>query len=118
MGKIPETTDCAPGFEPTRYAVIIAPEIFEEKTAGGIIIPDATKDKEELGGVKGRLLAIAPLAFTYHDPAGAVPRSGYPQHPKVGDAVVFKKYAGILVKGDDGKDYRLCQDEDVVGVIA
>lgn len=120
MGKIPSTTECNPGFTPARYAVIIAPEVLEEKTAGGIIRPDVTREKEELATLRGRLVAMSPLAFTYHDQPGVDPecrRHAYPEHPKAGDAVVFKKYAGILVKGEDGKEYRVCNDEDVVGVI-
>ena len=117
MGKIPSLTDCAPGFEPARYAVLIAPEEKEERTKGGIILADETKEREGLASLKGRLVNIAPLAFTYQDVPGSERRSGYKDHPMPGDAVLFKKYAGILVMGEDGREYRLCQDEDVIGVL-
>ena len=116
MGMIPSKSECNPGFVPARYAVIIAPEEFPKKI-GSLHIPDSVHEKEELAVVKGRLVEIAPLAFTYHDAPGSPRRSGYEDHPKPGDAIIYKKYAGILVDGDDGRQYRLCQDEDVVGVI-
>ncbi len=38
--------------------------------------------------------------------------------PKVGERVHLAKYAGILIEGEDGRHYRLCQDVDVAGVIS
>lgn len=119
MGKIPELTDCNPGFEPTEYNVVLAPEEFEAVSKGGIILADTTKEREELATVRGRLVSASPLAFTYHDAHGSAPRSAWPvgECPKKGDAVIFSKYAGILIEGEDGREYRLCKDKDVAAII-
>jgi len=61
--------------------------------------------------MKGVLVAISPLAFTYDDWKGANP-------PKVGDEVLFAKYAGAVVDGKDGKKYRLTNDKDIAAVLA
>lgn len=120
MGKIPSLTDCNPGFQPTEYNVVIRPEEFETVTSGGIILTDTTTERDGLAAVRGRLVAVSPLAFTYHDAPGAKPRSGWVRGtspPQVGDAVIFKKYGGILVDGDDGAEYRLLKDSDVIAVL-
>ena len=60
--------------------------------------------------MRGRLVAVAPLAGASIWPEGA-------GRPKPGDAVYFAKYAGILVKGRDGREYRMAHDKDVSAVI-
>jgi len=99
------------GILPTEYKVLIAPKAIDEKTKGGIIIPDQTKERDQFAQMEGELIAVSPLAFTYDDWKGHLP-------PKPGDRVLFAKYAGANVKGRDGKDYRLCNDKDVAAVLA
>lgn len=111
MGKIPSLSDCNPGIEPTAFNVLIIAEPAEEKTKGGIILIDRAKETNDLASVRGRLLSISPLAFTYERwPEGS-------RKPEVGDAVIFAKYAGTLVEGQDGKEYRLCADKDISAVM-
>lgn len=120
MGKIPQLSDCNPGFLPTEYNVVVRPEEVETVTKGGILLADSTQERDGLAAVRGRLVAVSPLAFTYHDAPGAKPRSGWVRGtapPQVGDAVIFKKYGGILVDGDDGAEYRLLKDSDVIAVL-
>jgi chaperonin GroES len=113
MGTIPKLEDCKPGFYPVEYNVIIAPEEMESVTKGGIILADRTKESEELAQVRGLLVDASPLAFNFDDwPAGTSDR-----RPKRGDHVIYGKYAGILIKGDDGREYRLCKDKDIAAVI-
>ena len=60
------------GITPTEYKVLIDPIEVEEKTAGGIFIPDEIKDRDQFAQQKGRILATSPLAFTYDEwPEGA-----------------------------------------------
>ena len=111
MGKIPALSDCRPGIQPVEYNVLIAPEDTEEVTAGGIILTSNTKETNDLASQKGRLLSVSPLAFDYSDwPEGS-------RKPQVGDAVIFAKYAGTLIKGVDGKEYRIIKDKDVAAVL-
>ena len=112
MGKIPELNECNPGLDPVEYNVLIAPEEFEAVTKGGIILADATKEREELAQVRGLLVAVSPLGFNFD----TWPEDG-PPRPKAGDHVIYAKYAGTLIKGDDGREYRLCKDKDVAAVI-
>lgn len=112
MGKIPELTECSPGLEPMEYNILIRPEVFEERSAGGIIFSDQTKEAQEIATMRGRLVAVSPLAFNFDGwPEGA-------RKPQIGDAVLFGKYAGVLQKGADGAEYRLCKDRDLAAVIA
>ena len=111
MGKIPELSECKPGIEPMEYNVLIAPEETETKTAGGIILLDKTAETESLASQRGRLVAASPHAFSYAEwPDGA-------RKPTVGDAVLFAKYAGGLIDGDDRREYRVVKDKDIIAVL-
>jgi chaperonin GroES len=98
------------GIFPTEYKVLVSPVVVEEKSKGGIILPDEKKERDQFAQMEGVLVALSPLAFTYDDWKEAKP-------PKVGDRVLFAKYAGTVVKGKDGKDYRLANDKDVAAVL-
>ena len=103
------------GIQPTEYKVLIEPKAIEEKTSGGIILPDMTKDHEKYSQVEGTIVAVSPLAFTYAtkeewEAAGAQP-------PKPGDRVLHAKFAGVRVKGKDGKEYVLVNDKDITATI-
>lgn len=102
------------GILPTEYKVLIAPIKVDEKSKGGIILPDEHKDREQFAQMEGVLVAISPLAFTYADKADW----GDAAKPKPGDKVMFAKFAGAAVKGRDGNDYRLVNDRDVAAVLA
>jgi len=111
MAKLPNLTDLAPGIRPTEYNVLIAAEVTEEKTVGGIFLPTAAKEANDISTMRGVLVAVSPLAFNYTD------RWGDGEMPKPGDAVLFAKYAGTLVKGTDGNEYRLCKDKDIAAIL-
>ncbi len=76
----------------------------EEKTAGGIILPDSAKEKPQEGKVlavgKGRLLEDGTVR---------------PLEVKVGDTVLFAKYSGTEVRHDE-KEYLILREEDVLAV--
>ena len=99
------------GIKPVEFNVLVEPVEIEKVTKGGIILADQVIEKEQAAAVHGRILAASPLAFTYDD---------WPveQRPKVGDRVVFAKYAGMVVTGADGKSYRLVKDKDICAVTA
>ena len=98
------------GIRPVEFNVLVKPKEVEERTAGGIIVPDIARDREQVAAVEGEIVAVSPLAFTYED-------WGDHEKPKVGDRVYFAKYAGMLVKGRDGVEYRLLKDKDLGAVI-
>lgn len=86
---------------------IIVERIEEETTtAGGIIIPDTvTKEKPQ----EGKIVAVG---------KGKVTEDGrvIPMDVKVGDLVLFGKYAGSDVK-IDGKEYLIMREDDILGVV-
>ena len=77
----------------------------EEKTKGGIIIPDSAKEKP----AEGEVVAVGPGR---HNDKGDV----VPMQLKKGDRVLFSKYGGTDVKLD-GQDYLIMREDDVLGVI-
>jgi co-chaperonin GroES (HSP10) len=102
------------GISPVEYKILILPEQAEETDetlkrakAAGLLLVDKTTEREKMAQVKGRLVAVGGNAF--EDWAGQVPQPG--------DVVYFAKYAGYVVKGDDGQEYRLANDKDVSAVL-
>ncbi len=99
------------GLLPSEYNVVVKPDAVEEVTKGGIILPVSTADRDKLAADEGTLVAVSPHAFSYAD----WPEDEKP--PKVGDRVVFAKYAGSLIKRGD-TDYRIIKDKDIIAVVA
>lgn len=90
---------------PLSDRIVVQPRAIETKTAGGIVIPDtADKDKP----IQGTVIAVG--AGKYFD--GKV----QPLQVKVGDTILFGKYAGTNVKLDD-EEYLVMREEDVMGVL-
>jgi chaperonin GroES len=96
------------GIAPLDVKVLIQPDRVEEKTAGGIFIPDTTKDREKYATVRGIILATGENAFADWGDA---------RKPSPGDRVVTAQYAGVNIKGLDGEEYRLVNDEDVISLL-
>ena len=78
----------------------------EEKTAGGIIIPDTAREKPQ----QGQIIAAGPGG---RDEAGKL----IPIDLKVGDKVLFGKWSGTEVKLD-GEDLLIMKESDIMGVLA
>jgi len=92
------------GLHPVGFCLLIAPEEIETKTEAGIILHTETqKDKEQMGQIYGRVVEVGPMAFCDE----SVPRC------KVGDLVVYRRYAGENFRGIDGVIYRVITDKDV-----
>jgi chaperonin GroES len=92
-------------FTPLRDRVLIRRTDEDEKTAGGIIIPDTAKEKPS----QGEIVAIGEGA---RDKDGKI----IPMSVKVGDKVLFGKWGGTDVKVD-GEDLLILQEGDVFGII-
>ena len=92
-------------FRPLHDRVLLKPLEAEEKTAGGIIIPDTAKEKP----MQGEVIAVGPGA---RNEKGEI----VPLDVKVGDRVLFGKWSGTEVKiGSD--DLLIVKESDVMGVI-
>ena len=77
----------------------------EEKTAGGIIIPDSAKEKP----AEGEVMAVGPGKSNEKGDRVAM-------QVKAGDRVLFSKYSGTDVK-IDGDDFLIMREDDVLGII-
>ena len=87
-------------FRPLHDRVLIKVLDSEEKTAGGIIIPDTAKEKPQ----KGTVVSVGP---------------GTTENPitvKVGDSVLYGKYAGTELQ-HDGEDYLIMKESDILAIV-
>ncbi len=78
----------------------------EEKTKGGIYLPDTAKEKPQ----EGKVIAVG---------EGKILKDGTRKKPevKVGDIVLFGKYSGTEVSTKEGEEYLIVKEEDVLAVI-
>jgi chaperonin GroES len=92
-------------FRPLGDRVLVRRVEEEQKTKGGIIIPDTAKEKPQ----EGEIVAVGPGA---RDDSGKV----QPLDVKVGDRVLFGKWSGSEVKLD-GEDLLIMKESDILGVL-
>jgi len=91
---------------PTGGHLLVLPKKVEEVTAGGIILPQDTRDKEQQAATEGTLIAIGPSAWLDLD-------NGEPW-AAVGDKISYSRYAGVTMTGADDEQYVLINDNDVL----
>src|SRR5213592_2418254 len=92
-------------FRPLHDRVVVRRIDAEEKTRGGIIIPETAKEKPQ----EGEVVAVGPGA---RDEAGKL----VPLDVKAGDRVLFGKWSGTEVK-IDGQDLLIMKESDILGVV-
>ena len=92
-------------FRPLHDRVVVKRIAAEEKSRGGIIIPDTVKEKPQ----QGEIVAVGPGG---RDEAGKL----IPIDLKVGDRVLFGKWSGTEVKLDD-VEYLIMKESDILGVL-
>ena len=92
-------------FRPLHDRVVVRRIEAEEKTKGGIIIPDTVKEKPQ----EGEILSVGPGG---RDEAGKL----IPIDLKVGDRVLFGKWSGTEVKLD-GQELLIMKESDIMGVL-
>lgn len=99
---------------PVEYRVLVHPfkieetdEILKGAKEAGIYIPEDNNQREQMTQQKGRLIAMGGNAFTDWQ---------YPI-PAIGDVVLFAKYSGYTIKGEDGEFYRMLNDKDISAII-
>jgi len=93
------------GFRPLHDRVLVRRVEADEKTAGGIIIPDTAKEKPQ----EGEIIAVG---------SGARDESGklVPLDVKAGDRILFGKWSGTEVKLN-GEDLLIMKESDIMGII-
>jgi chaperonin GroES len=86
--------------KPLSDRVMVEPAAAEEKTAGGIYIPDTAKEKPQ----KGTVIAVGPG------------KKDDPTTVKTGDTVLYGKYSGTELQVE-GKDYLIMRESDILAII-
>lgn len=111
------------GIVPTEFKVLVLPDESEVELRArrsGLVVPDEAAGAYRHAAVTGRIVAMSPAAFSYHDWQGNV------RLPMVGDRVVYARYAGMRVNGrpsvnekghEEAKEYRLLNDKDIAAVL-
>jgi chaperonin GroES len=91
--------------KPLNDRVLVSRIEGEEKTVGGIIIPDTAKEKPQ----EGKVIAVGP---------GKVNESGErsPMAVKAGDRILFGKYSGTEIK-IDGVEHLIMREDDILGIM-
>ena len=92
-------------FRPLHDRVVVRRLEQEERTAGGIIIPDTAKEKPQ----QGEVIAVGPGARNEKGEIVAL-------DVKVGDRILFGKWSGTEVK-IDGQEYLIMKESDIMGVL-
>ncbi|MFH1339149.1 MAG: co-chaperone GroES [Candidatus Omnitrophota bacterium] len=92
--------------QPLGDRIVIEPLEAEDKTKGGIVLPDTAKEKPQ----EGKVVAVG---------KGKVLESGSVQAPevKVGDKVLYGKYSGTEVTTKDGEEVLIMREEDILAII-
>ncbi|MGK2285337.1 co-chaperone GroES [Pedomonas sp. V897] len=93
------------GFKPLHDRVVVRRVDQDERTAGGIIIPDTAKEKPQ----QGEVIAVGPGA---RNEAGEL----IPLDVQVGDMVLFGKWSGTEVK-IDGEELLIMKESDILGIL-
>lgn len=97
--------------KPVEYKVLIKVNEVEDKSSGGIFLPENALEREQLAHDRGTLVDASEMAFS--DWKG--------RKPKPGDKVIFSKYAGTMIQfqaTERQRDkYRLCTDKDIGAII-
>ena len=93
-------------FRPLHDRVVVRRTEEDQKTSGGIIIPDTAKEKP----MQGEVVAVGP--GTYNEKTGKVT----PLDVKAGDRVLFGKWSGTEVR-IEGEDLLIMKESDIMGII-
>ncbi len=92
-------------FNPLADRVVVKPSAKEEVTKSGLVLPDTAKEKP----VEGEIIAVGPGRW---DEGKRIPLE-----VKVGDKVIYAKYAGSEIK-EDGQEYIILKEADILAKIS
>ena len=95
---------------PTGWRLLVLPYRIKDKTKGGIVLAESTLEKQQVASQCGLILAMGPQC--YQD------KERYPEGPwcKVGEWVMFARYAGSRIKIEGG-EIRLLNDDEILATI-
>jgi len=93
---------------PVGWRVLIKPQEVKKVSKGGIILStESNSDREQMANTTGVVIAMGDQCYADEPTPWC----------KVGDKVIFAKYAGLLYLGKDGNQYRMINDKDITGIL-
>lgn len=92
------------GIEPCEHNLLVKQNKVEERTKGGLIIPEQQREREQWAETDCVVIAISPYAFEDYEKVA----------PNVSDRIIIRRHAGERVEGKDGEEYRIIKDKDVI----
>lgn len=104
------------GITPLDHRLLILPDPVEEKTKGGIFLPNQETDKQKFAQTKATVIALGDMCWAearYDAERFGVNAS----FPEPGNRVLVGRYTGDTHKGADGKDYTVINDVDVIAYL-
>lgn len=116
------------GITPCGDRVLVLPDPLEETTDWGLIIPPSEHEKYQMAQVSGTLVAVGPDAWLHTVTETKqlldgvmrtveIKKAGYSgPFAELGDRILFNRYVGQIISGKDGNEYRLLNDEDIMGI--
>ena len=96
--------------QPTGWRLLVLPFKMKEKTKGGLVLAETTLEKQQVASQVGLVMAMGPQCYT--------DKERYPNGPwcKVGDWVVFARYAGSRIEIEGG-EVRLLNEDEVLATV-
>ena len=98
------------GWNVLEYRILVLPDLVEEKTKGGIILPDTVKDDLQGAKVSATIIAFGAKAFD---------EGTWKDMPKTGDKILIPTYCGYMINKEqsaDNKEYRVILDRDILAI--
>jgi co-chaperonin GroES (HSP10) len=95
---------------PVEYHCVVEPERVDEKTEGGIYVPDDRREKDQAATTKAKLIAVGGNAFEEWE--GMIPQPGH--------FVIISKYAGQPwpMSGENKEQFRIVNDKEIIAILA
>jgi chaperonin GroES len=94
------------GMIPVDLKALVKVDPPEEKLKSGLIIPESALEKQKYAAQKATIVAVGKSCF-----------AEWIEKPAEGERVLIAQYSGALLKGADGQDYRIINDEDIIAVL-
>jgi len=92
------------GITPLDNKVLVLMDQHAEVSSGGIVIPEDVRSRQSMASETGVIVSLGAMAFAFSDEGD---RHWLSKKPSPGDRVVVERYAGRVVQGRDGQEYRL-----------
>lgn len=101
------------GWQPVGDLVLVLPDTIATKTSGGVELPQDIAERMQLAAITGTVVALGDEAFRWNADRTR-PFEGV--KPTEGSRVIFEKYAGKPILGEDGRQYRFLDDKSIGGM--